>query len=255
MPSPDLPQPIYPNAPTAQPPAPPAFYGAPGHGAPGGQLPPQGPGGWNAGPQQPFPTPPGGGAGRRTQILLAAGAAAVVAAVVLVIVLTTRSSDTPTGNTAGTGTQNTAGGNQVPPTGQGGNNGAGQGSGAGKAEIVSALSLTLGTGFQPSSYDCMADELIADPDLYTALNTTMTASDSSAFAGIVIGCSSVDERVETVATAMSLQNDATVVDCTVAVMYSWDESTWQWYFEGVLNPATQANMPTQAFGADCGQGF
>lgn len=245
MPSPDLPQPIYPNAPSAQPPAPPAFQGAPGG------YPPQGPGGWNGAPQQPYPAPPGGGSGRRTQILLAAGAAVLVAAVVLVIVLTTRSSDTPTGNTAGTGTQNTAGGNQVPPTGQGGNNG----SAPAKAEIVSALSVTLGTGFQSSSYDCMADALIADPELYTALNTTMTAGDSSAFAAVVIGCSSVDERVETVATAMSLQNDPTVVDCTVMVMYSWDESTWQWYFEGVLNPATQANMPTQAFGTDCGQGF
>lgn len=246
MPSPDLPQPIYPHAPAAQPPAPPGF-----HGAPGGYPPQQqGPGGWNAAPQQQYPAPSGGGYGRRTQILLAAGAAVVVAAVVLVIVLTTRNSDSPT-DTAGTGTQNT-GGNGAQTVEQGGSTGGGQGSGPDKAEIVSALSLTLGAGFSAASYDCMADALVADPDLFDALNTSVTTADASAFSTIVVGCSSVDERVEAVATAMSLQNDPAVVECAVSVMYTWDESTWQWYFEGVLNPATQADTPTQAFGNDCG---
>jgi len=228
MPSPDLPQPIYPNAPTgsAQPQYP--YGGRP----PAEQAPYPPPGG-----QYRPPAPPGpGGMTGKLKAALAAGAVVLIAAVVTIVVLVNKSGDNTANGINQDGRSSTPvttqANNQNNNNGNNSGNNGNNGTGADLTSWKSALAAAYPT-FTSASIDCIAAPLAADSTLVQGMQQTnvvfQNRTDADKFAQIITGCVSSSELVAYFEAVMNSSQDENIRSasfCVAQETADWTTADW-----------------------------
>lgn len=250
MPSPDLPQPIYPNAPSMSGQPQYDFAGHPaeptGYGQRGGHFQP---------PQQfqPTPPPPPNRPKRNLQMVLAAGAVVLIAAVVTIVVVVSNKSDNTAG-TNGTQTDNhttissttnnekTTDKNNGKTTSKNNGNNNGTGTDAAHLATVRTTVQNTFTNFSSQTVACIAEPLAQQPALLAGFSTQLLYDDranAAAFAQIITGCASSNELVNEFNRQLTQTGASQVqLQCAASVMPTWTQAEWTAFLGDLMTSAT-----------------
>ena len=233
MPSPDLPQPIYPNAPSGPGPQPQYDFGQrpmepQGYGHPGGHY-------------QPLPPGPPRRPNRGLQVALAAGAVVLIAAVITIVVLANKSGDNTANNGGQTSTSSTT-------TDSKKTNGPittttrSTAQGVDLATVKSTVKTQFST-FSSTTIDCIAQPLAADSRLFQAVRSSpivvQSQADAQAYAQILTGCAGQDE-LTVYLTALLNTISPQAAYCVEPVTADWGRSEWTQFIASAITTTTAA---------------
>lgn len=223
MSGPELPQPIYPTGQPAPGPAGAPQPGpVPGYGPPPGP-PPVGGGGFSGGGA-------GGAAGGNRNLLIAGGVVVVLVLVAIVAaVLLQGGDDDDGGNTASNGTAAEPGGDV-----------------SDRAQRVAEVQVI---GASSSTVSCIAGALEGEPELLDAIEDQPNgvaiddAGQAQTYASLIMGCASVDEVVDNLAGALTLNGyDEFAVGCFEEQAQMLSSSDWEEVVQVIVQPSRSSEL-------------